>query len=164
MDHGHMLHDHQAHQASEASFDQLGLASYDASLLINRSYKAFNSLLKTCLSHHGLTIPKWSLLGNLYQHGSLRPGELAKAMGVKAPFASTVALHLESEGFVKASAVEDDDRGKSVELTLEGRTLVERVEPMLRDCLNGQLGGLTRAQLSEYFAAADYMAANVKHH
>lgn len=162
------LHDTESvtldHSVAAQAFSSLGMSSFEASLLINKSQKAFNSLLKTCLGHHGLTIPTWSLLGCLYHHKSATPGEVATFMGVKAPFASTLVNTLVKDGFVSVQVYEDDERSRLLSLTKAGKAKVEHVEPLLHDCLNGQFQHLGMQNLQDYFATASYMVDNVKHH
>lgn len=145
-------------------FSRLGLTSYEASLLINKSYKAFNTLLKTCLSHHGLTIPEWSLLGRLCHEGSLRPGEAAAYLGVTAPFASTLVQTLTQQGLIDVAVYADDERSKILTLTTAGKAKVAHVEPLLQACLNGQFTQLEQRSLEDYFTTAAYMAQHVAHH
>lgn len=142
----------------------LGLASYQMSLSINRAQRAFNTLMKTCLGHHGLTIAEWSVLGSLYEAGSVRPLEVASSLGVKPPFVAKLITALADKQLIVCETFPDDERGKTMRLTEKGRLLVQEVEVKLEHCLNGQLGAIEKSDLNTYFALNNYIAANVRHH
>lgn len=142
----------------------LSLASYQMSLSINRAQRAFNTLMKTCLSHHGLTIPEWSVLGYLYEASSMRPLEVASSLGVKPPFIAKLITVLSDKQLITSELFPDDERGKVIRLTEQGRTLVQEVEVKLEHCLNGQLGAIEKSDLQLFFELNNYIAANVRHH
>lgn len=143
---------------------KLGLASYEMSVSINLAQRAFRELLKTCLGHHGLTIPQWTLLGKLYVAGSIRPVSVAQFLGIKPPYVAKLISTLEEQKLITSEQFPDDGRGKAITLTLEGKALVDRVEGMLEACLNEQLGGLKHDDLKTYFMLTQYIAQNVRHH
>src|SRR5262249_33536802 len=105
---------------------------------MTRAHKAFHQLLATCLGHHGLTVPQWSLLGQLPRHGELRPQRAAKLLGVKASFITGLITELEQQGLVDSVTYADDERGKQLSLSVAGRHKVAAVEPQLLECLNTQ--------------------------
>ncbi len=147
-----------------STIQDIGLASYQMSLSINRAQRAFNTLMKTCLGHHGLTIPEWSVLGNLYEVSSIRPVEMAGSLGVKPPFIAKLIAGLSDKQLICCESFADDERGKTIRLTDKGRLLVEEVEVKLEYCLNNQLGEIEKSDLNTFFALNNYIAANVRHH
>lgn len=142
----------------------LGLKSYEISLLINRGQRAFNELLKTCLSHNGLTVPQWSLLGQLQVEGAMRPNHVAKLLGVRPPFITTIIVSLTKLGYIETVPFPDDERSKQIRLTQKGIKKVKAVEAKLEVCLNDQLGSLEKNDLNTYFQVCNYMMKHVRHH
>jgi DNA-binding MarR family transcriptional regulator len=142
---------------------QLGLASYDMSTSINLAQRAFRELLRTCLRHHGLTIPQWTLLGKLYVTGQIRPMHIAKLLNIKPPYIAKLLSELEKRDIIQSTEFADDGRGKALSLTAQGTELVEYVEIQLSACLNEQLGGLHADDLKVYFLLTQYIATNVRH-
>lgn len=143
---------------------QLGLTSYEMSTSINLAQRAFKELLKTCLGHHGLTIPQWSLLGYLYKHESARPAQVANILGIKASYIAKIITELTVNELIESTAFPDDGRGKTIRLTDAGIERVRHTEQMLEECLNDQLGDLKKHDLLTYFTLTDYIAQNVQHH
>lgn len=144
--------------------ENVGLMSYQISLSINRGQRAFNDLLSLCLKHNDLTVPQWSVLGQLYTRGALRPHSIAQHIGVKPPFASTVLQQLSEQGFIEAVICPDDERGKELKLTPSGHAKVETVEKKLVICIDQQLGEIETEDLQKFFSVSNYMAQKVRHH
>jgi DNA-binding MarR family transcriptional regulator len=143
--------------------EDLGLASYDMSISINLAQRAFRELLGTCLSHHGLTIPQWTLLGKLYTSGQIRPVHVAKLLNIKPPYITKLITGLEKQKIIESIEFADDGRGKAICLTQKGTDLVTYVETHLSTCLNEQFGELDKDDLKIYFLLSKYIAANVRH-
>jgi MarR family transcriptional regulator for hemolysin len=142
---------------------KLGLASYDMSTSINLAQRAFRELLRTCLSHHGLTIPQWTLLGKLYKSGQIRPVHVAKLLNIKPPYIAKLLNELEKDKIIQTVEFADDGRGKAICLTKKGKELVEYVETQLASCLNEQFGELQPDDLKVYFFLTQYIATNIRH-
>jgi DNA-binding MarR family transcriptional regulator len=141
----------------------LGLPSYEMSTSITLAQRAFGQLLKTCLGHHGLTIPQWTLLGQLYKSGPMRPISASQLLGIKPPYVAKLINELEVQGILTTVLFDDDGRGKSIMLTVKGEELIAEVEVKLEKCINEQLKGLEQADLETYFRLSKYIASNVKH-
>lgn len=141
-----------------------GLQSHEMFIAVNRANRAFSELLRTCLSHHDLTIPQWGILGHLYTCQQARPSSIATFLGVKAPFVAKTCADLESAGYIESTPFPDDERGKMLRLTATGHNLVETVEPMLQHCIHEQLSDIDQDQLKSYFSLNHHIAHNVHHH
>jgi DNA-binding MarR family transcriptional regulator len=148
---------------SDNVVQKLGLTSYDMSISINLAHRAFRELISTCLSHHNLTIPQWTLLGKLYTSGSVRPVNLAKILNIKPPYIAKLLSELEGQKMIESVGFADDGRGKAIRLTKKGFVHVEYVESQLSECLNDQLGSLKENDLKTYFIMTKYIANNVHH-
>lgn len=140
------------------------MRSHEMLTSVNRASRALSDLLRTCLSHHGLTIPQWTLLGRLFSEKQVRPVDIAKFLGVKPPFVAKILAELETQDYIQSVPFPDDERGKTIQLTAAGIQLVEHVEPMLQDCLNGQFSGVNKQDLDTYFSLNSYIAQRVSHH
>jgi DNA-binding MarR family transcriptional regulator len=57
--------------------------------------------------------------------GPLTVGDIAEAVGVTQPAATRALAQLESEGFVEIAQAKDDQRRKSVQLTKQGKRIVD---------------------------------------
>ena len=147
----------------ESSFDTVGVTSYETSFLMAQSGKAFYTLLATCLGHHGLITSEWSFLGGLYPDKTLRPTDLATELNLSPAYVTRILGDLMRKQYVTAAHHVEDARSKEYRLTQEGRALIERVEPMLKDCLRQQFAGLPAEYLRIYFETAQYIAQHVAH-
>ncbi len=131
---------------------------------VNRANRALSDLLRTCLSHHGLTIPQWTILGYLSDKKTARPVDLTKHLGVKAPFVAKTLAELEAQKCITSKPFPDDERGKVIELTSAGHELITNIEPMLQECLSHQLEDVKQPDLATYFSVNQYIGSHVHHH
>lgn len=73
-----------------------------------------------------LTLSQYNLLGALAEHPQLPVGEVALAAGVAPPTATRMLDHLERSGIVRRENSSRDRRVVTVQLTTQGRRLLER--------------------------------------
>ncbi len=142
---------------------QLGLTSYEMSTSVGLAHRAFNALLKTCLSHYNLTMSQWKLLGHLYTNGVSRPYRIASILETKPSMVAKILSELQNMDLVVVEVHPDDERGKSILLNETGTRLVEQVESKLEVCLNDQFKSLDRRDVETYFSLTRYIAQNVHH-
>jgi len=93
---------------------------------LRRSLARLNRRLRLQTHERGLSDAKHSLLGHLYRDGATTPGALAIAEAVKPQSVTRVLAELERSGLVMRSQDEADRRQCKVELTAEGRDVLQR--------------------------------------
>ncbi|HET9613464.1 MAG TPA: MarR family transcriptional regulator [Candidatus Limnocylindrales bacterium] len=105
-----------------------------------------------------LTVGQWRMLTVLDQadRGS-RLTELAEAIGMSLPSASRMVSRLATRGLVSSRPDVDDRRAVRIELTREGRDMVEGVLRRRRTSVDGALGDirLSTSFLDELRSVAD---------
>ena len=74
---------------------------------------------------YGLGEGEFDVLATLRRSGELAPGELARHTMVTTGAISKRIDRLERDGLVEQRAADDDGRGRVVELTAAGRTLID---------------------------------------
>ncbi len=82
-----------------------------------------------------LSIPQYTLLGFLSAKGSLTMGHLAALMGHSTPAATGLVDRLCKSGLVRRTSSPQDRRQVHVEITQEGKTVVENTRQELVNCL-----------------------------
>jgi DNA-binding MarR family transcriptional regulator len=95
-------------------------------MLFRRAIARLNRRLRTQTRTAGLTVAKHSILGHLYRSGAATPGALAAAEGVQPQSLTRVLAELEEAGHVLRTQNEVDRRQFTLEITDEGREIVER--------------------------------------
>jgi DNA-binding MarR family transcriptional regulator len=74
----------------------------------------------------GLSVAKHSVLGNIYRDGPITPGSLAAAEGVQPQSLTRVLADLEEAGYVLRRQDEQDRRQFKLEITDQGREILQR--------------------------------------
>ena len=82
-----------------------------------------------------LSIPQYTLLGFLSAKGSLTMGHLAALMGHSTPAATGLVDRLCKSGLVRRTASPQDRRQVHVEITENGKVVVENARKELIQCL-----------------------------
>ena len=107
------------------------LNELDASMnMLGRLFSARHS--ERC-SDSGLTMPQMLTLRILAEIGPTRIGELAVALGVKAPATSALVEHLERAGLLGRESDPDDRRVSLVHITEKGSAELHSAEAERRD-------------------------------
>ena len=96
--------------------DQLCFALYSATNAITRLYRPL-------LTEIGLTYPQYLVLVVLWEHQSLRLGEIAEELNLATHAVSPIIDRLEEEGLVRRIKDDTDGRIVHVELTKAGMKL-----------------------------------------
>ena len=97
--------------------------------LLNRAGTRIAGAFATVLKQYGMTITTWRVMATLYQHGSLRVGELSEASSIEMWTVSRVIGRLEADGYVNRQREDHDARSVNVSLTEKGRSLIEDLIP-----------------------------------
>jgi DNA-binding MarR family transcriptional regulator len=100
--------------------------SFEIAADLRRSLARLNRRLRLEARETGLTVAKHSILGRLYRDGPTTPGALAAAEGVQPQSITRVLAELEYSGLALRRQDEIDRRQFKIEITPEGRELVQR--------------------------------------
>jgi MarR family transcriptional regulator for hemolysin len=91
----------------------------------------------------GFSHSRWLLLLYLSRHDGCTQSELAQHMGIEAATLVRSVDHMEKEGMLKRCGSETDRRVKHLNLTAEGKIVVENIRAYAADLRKEMLGGLS---------------------
>lgn len=142
--------------------------SLEIAIDLRRSLARLNRRLRLEAREVGLTVAKHSALGHLYRDGPKTPGALAAAEGVQPQSITRVLAELEQMGLASRRQDEADRRQFKMEITPEGRALVQReaqnraiwLASAMDSCLTGIEQEVLRlaAQIMDKVAALPFSA------
>src|SRR5437870_457485 len=92
----------------ELKIDNTQLNAYSTGLLQGKAYRALHGYLTKALFPYDLSIPKWKLLGQLYDHGNMKLAQLADRLSIEAPTVTELIDNLEKNGLVARKNDEKD--------------------------------------------------------
>ncbi len=141
---------------------QASIKSVNMSLTLNRSQRAFNQLLRTCLHHNGLTSPEWYALGMLREN-PLAVSDLSSRLLLQDSYTTRLVKKLIASGFVQIIHNPDDGRVKILKLSDEGSNKLDAVEIRISHCLQENLTDVDERDLEAYMKVSEYIADNFKH-
>lgn len=119
----------------------------DAVQGLSRIIKAMDDFSKRAQSAYGVTGPQLWALWELDMSGGMTVSALARRMYVHASTVSGIAERLEAKGLVRRVRLSDDQRRVRLEITPEGRELLERAPSPARRRLLGTLEAMPERQL-----------------
>jgi DNA-binding MarR family transcriptional regulator len=103
--------------------------------LVRRLDSRLAALYETHTGQSALTTRQFGLLKVLYDHGSLRPGDLARRLDLDRSTLGEMLTRMLDRGLVRRHAVPDDRRTSQIELTEHGR---DELLANLRGALDAQ--------------------------
>lgn len=101
----------------------------DAYIALMRCTEALTAYLHRPLQEHDLTFGQFAVLEALHFGGSMRMGEVAKALLRSCGNVTIVVTNLEKRGYVLRTQDEVDKRVFSLSLTEDGRALIAGIFP-----------------------------------
>ncbi len=101
----------------------------------------------------GLTPTQLSALATVEKARALRLGDLAAAEGIAPSTLTRLVTALEDAGYVRRYAVPGDARASTLQVTADGRALLDRVRQETTKVLTGMLLDLTAEQQAALAAA-----------
>ena len=129
----------------------MNVPTYRIGLVQAQAYRQLQLIYHTALEPYGLTIPEWSLLGIIYDEGTLSLTQITAILQSKASHPTVLVERLVQQNLLKRESVTSDKRVKMISITRKGRELVPHVERHARVKLSEALSGLSRAELNDYF-------------
>ncbi|WP_265502555.1 MarR family winged helix-turn-helix transcriptional regulator [Paracoccus beibuensis] len=106
------------------SFDLDGFLPYQLSVAATRISRRFATLYR---AEAGLTIPEWRVLAHLNRSGPVSVRDITARVHLDKSMVSRAATRLEENGIVSISTHDTDRRLVVLELTEEGRALMQRL-------------------------------------
>ncbi|HSX33276.1 MAG TPA: MarR family transcriptional regulator [Candidatus Saccharimonadales bacterium] len=139
----------------------MNIPTYNAAILQTKAHRILRSYVYACLHEYGLNPSYWSLIGIVGEApAGLRPAEVARRMGVKAPLITMMANELIARKLVKRVPHPHDGRAKLLILTKHGTLFVNQVERALTDHLQALFSGVTIKEMTAYHRVLLAIIAN----
>ncbi|MEE2860938.1 MAG: MarR family winged helix-turn-helix transcriptional regulator [Paracoccus sp. (in: a-proteobacteria)] len=112
------------------SFDLDGFLPYQLSVAATKISRRFAALYR---AEAGLTIPEWRVLAHLDRSGRVSVRDITARVHLDKSMVSRAATRLEKNGIVSISQHETDRRLVVLDLTDEGRALMQRLGRIAND-------------------------------
>jgi DNA-binding MarR family transcriptional regulator len=99
----------------------------DAYVAIRRVHDSLNRIVSKKLKKQGMSVPKYGVVRNLYDHESLPLSELSNLIFRGNSNVTSLIKRMERDGLVERINCEKDSRVKRVRLTEKGRQLAPQI-------------------------------------
>lgn len=127
------------------------ITTYNVGLLQAKVYRKLKDLTNEALKPYDISSVEWAFLGVIFDHSTgIRSTELAKKLGVKAPFITELVPKFEQRKLLKYEKDDSDARVKKIILTTDGKKLVSEIEKVLRAESKKWLDGLSFKDVYTY--------------
>ena len=130
-------------------------------IFMQRSMRGWWRFAKTT----GLSMPQFSMMMQMYHRGACGMSEVSERFEITPAAASQLVDKLVQSGFIMRREDPNDRRAKLLDLTAQGRALIEQgIEERYRwvDELGGKLTPEERAQISEALDIMTRVAQNLE--
>jgi DNA-binding MarR family transcriptional regulator len=134
------------------------LATYEAGMFQAAANRNLTTFLANALKSSNITTSEWSALGILATTGEARPSDMAMIMDVKTPMATRLIQSLLEKKLVAERKISEDQRGKLIVLTPEGKKLLDEQELIVRDGMREYMKEVDRDDLVAYLKVVEYLA------
>ncbi len=135
--------------------------TYKSGLLQAKAYRIMRGHLAKILSIYDLSIPEWTILGQVFEQDGVRLAEISEILSVEAPLVTTLADQLEKKGLVTRTDDPQDRRAKLLTLTQKGKEIVPQIESEAAARLKQLLGGITDEDLFAYNRVLEFIVKNL---
>lgn len=112
---------------------------------LSRAFRAVREHAARDVARHGLSLGEFGVLESLVRGAPLRTGALREEARVSSGGVTYLVDRLEERGLVERRPDPDDRRARLVELTREGRELMDRIVPQHVAALEYATSGLDTA-------------------
>ena len=136
------------------NFDKETELNLKMMIIIARMVKAIDQTVIPDINSHGLTPSQFSVLEALLHKGPLTVNEIIEKTLSTSGNMGLVISNLERSGLVLKKVSETDKRSRTIELTNEGRKLIEEIFPPHVEIVNRMFSGI---DLSEKEQMAEMM-------
>lgn len=135
--------------------------TYKSGLLQSKAYRIMRGHLAKILSVYDLSIPEWTILGQVFEQDGIRLAEISNILSVEAPLITTLSDQLEKKGLVARADDPQDRRAKLLKLTEKGRELVPKIEMDANAKIKALLTGISDADLLVYNRVLEFIVQNL---
>ncbi len=125
------------------------IRALDAFIKLNRASESLNSRLSAQLNEWNLTVSQFGALEALYHLGSMNLSELSQKLLKSGGNITMVADNLEKRGLLVRKRSKTDRRYVKVELTYEGKNLIESIFPEHVTNIVNEMNALDPGELEE---------------
>ena len=122
------------------------------------SNRNLTTFLTNALKSSNITTSEWSALGILATTGESRPSDMAMIMDVKTPMTTRLISSLLEKNLVAERKISQDQRGKLIVLTPEGKKLLDQEELVIREGMREYLKDVDLGELATYLKVVEYIA------
>jgi DNA-binding MarR family transcriptional regulator len=126
------------------------LARDSVGYLVRRLYAIFSARLESSFADHGFTLMQWGVLMHLRDGLARTASDIAIAFQHDSGALTRVLDHLEEGGYLRRRRSMRDRRVVELELTPEGRQVVEELLPTVVAEMNAVLAPLSRAEFEQF--------------
>lgn len=135
--------------------------TYKSGLLQAKAYRIMRSHLAKILSAYDLSIPEWTILGQVYEQEGVRLAEISDILSVEAPLVTTLTDQLVLKEFVTRTDDPQDRRAKLLTLTPKGKELVPQIEHSASIRMKELMHGITDEDLFAYNRVLEFIVKNL---
>ena len=116
---------------------------------MRRVFQILNEQSQRIKQETGLTGPQLWAIGVIHEHGPINISNIAKLMYLHPTTVLGIVDRLEARGFVSRNRSKDDRRVIWLELTQDGKDLVQSVPEVIQGLLGARLEGIALNDLAE---------------
>jgi MarR family transcriptional regulator for hemolysin len=134
--------------------------AHKSAITEGKAYRLLRANVSETLLGFSLTMPQWTMLGQVNDTPGIRLAELAGHVGVEAPLVTIIVRDLEEKKLLTSKADSTDNRAKVLYLTEEGERLLPEIERMVHGNLEPLMKGITMHALGVYFSVLETIVTN----
>lgn len=124
-------------------------------------HRLYNVHAQRILDREGVTLAHWFYLRVLGERGTLNQLELSKRVGIASTTAVTALDNLEKRGLVRRTRDTTDRRKYFVNLTDEGRRLIDALMPDIEEMLEASVQGIPVEDMRIFWKVLHGVAENL---
>jgi DNA-binding MarR family transcriptional regulator len=135
--------------------------TYKTGLLQAKAYRIMRGHLAKILSAYDLSIPEWTILGQVFEQEGIRLAEISGILSVEAPLVTTLTDQLEQKGLVARSDDPQDRRAKLLTLTERGKEIVPKIEKEASKKIFGLMRDVSEEDMLAYNRVLEFIVKNL---
>lgn len=125
---------------------------------LRRVIRGLDSHSRQISQHRGLTVPQILIMREMNRRGSISVGDLAREVSLSQATITSILDRLEHRNLVQRSRGQQDKRTVWVELTADGRTVLDTAPPLLQEKFVKSFGELKDWEQSQILASLERIA------
>jgi DNA-binding MarR family transcriptional regulator len=118
--------------------------------LVRRCHQLHNTIFSQETFSYDITAPQFAALRALYEFPNIDQTTLSKIIAFDRATIGGLVDRLETKGLVRRSSDKRDRRIRSLRLTLTGRTLLQKLRPIMERVSERLLTGLSQAESEQF--------------